>query len=88
MVSYYPRGSVLNAAIILSCFPGHELVGEGLSAEDVDGPGVVVGDEPAAAGAGPLRLLLLLLRLLRGLRPQRLQRSKNNLALYRVSVRP
>ena len=38
--------------------PGHELVGECLSAEDVDGPGVVVGDEAAAPGA-LLRLVLL-----------------------------
>ena len=44
--------------LVLNVIPGHELVGEGLSAEDVDGPGVVVGDEAAAPGA-LLRLVLL-----------------------------
>ena len=44
--------------LVLNVIPGHELVGERLSAEDVDGPGVVVGDEAAAAGA-LLRLVLL-----------------------------
>ena len=48
---------MLNSSV-LNVIPGHELVGEGLSAEDVDGPGVVVGDEAAAAGA-LLRLVLL-----------------------------
>ena len=38
--------------------PGHELVGERLAAEDVDGPLVAVGDEAAAPGA-LLRLVLL-----------------------------
>ena len=44
---------VLNLALL----PCHELVGELLSAEDVDGPGVVVGDE--AAAAGPLLRLVV-----------------------------
>ena len=56
--------------------PGHELVGECLSAEDVDGPGVVVGDEAAAAGA-LLRLVLL---------PQTLPRAQAAAAARRGRV--
>ena len=71
--------------------PGHELVGERLPAEDVDGPGVVVGDEPAAAGAGaailrrrrvpdPAQARLLFLC------PQRLQGRKQFLGFnYKVT---
>ena len=41
----------VQAGLNVAVLPGHELVGERLAAEDVDGPLVAVGDEAAAAVA-------------------------------------